>query len=168
MADERDFVTVFRSADPSAKQDAEAARVRLSEAEIHAIVVGDDTPGVVEGAWEVRVPTADADRAEAIVDAAEPAPQPEEDETEVDTAAQSHDLDFVTLFSSQSLNAEMEAISIQSILDAAGIPSQVIGSAQIPTLGFELRVPRTRLEEALTLVSEARQSGAAAVEGEIE
>lgn len=167
MADERDFVTVFRSADPSAKQDAEAARVRLSEAEIHAIVVGDDTPGVVEGAWEVRVPTADADRAEVIVDA-QPAPQPEEDETEVDKAAQSHDLDFVTLFSSQSLNAEMEAISIQSILDAAGIPSQVIGSAQIPTLGFELRVPRTRLEEALTLVSEARQSGAAAVEGEIE
>lgn len=167
MTDDSDFITVFRSGDPSAKHDAEAARDRLSAAGIRSIVLGDDAPGVVEGSWEVRAPAADVARAEAILDTPDPE-LPEEDEVQVDQASRSHDLDFVTLFKSQARDTEMEAISLQSILEAADIPVQVIGSAQFPSLPLEVRVPRTRLEEAMTLMAEARQSGAAAVEGEIE
>ena len=167
MTDETEFITVFRSSDPSAKQDAEAAQARLTAAGIRSIVLGDDAPGVVEGSWEVRAPAADSSRAEAIVDASEPQTQTE-DETELNDAARSHDLDFVTLFRSQATDAEMEAISVQSVMDASGIPAQLIGSAQFPSLPFEVRVPRNRLEEAITLMADARQSGAAAVEGEIE
>jgi hypothetical protein len=162
MTDQTEFITVFRSGDNSAEADATAARDGLTQAGIQAILVGADTPGVVEGTWEVRVPAADQARAEAIL-AVEPA-EPE-DESEVDEEGQSHDLDFVNVFASRANDAEMEALSIQSFLEASGIPCAVIGSAQFPSLGFEVRVPKSRLEEAQTLVEEARQSGAE-VEGE--
>jgi len=162
MTDQTEFITVFRSADNSAKADATAARDELMQVGIQAILLDAETPGVVEGSWEVRVPAADQTRAEAIL-AVEPA-EPE-DESEVDEEGLSHDLDFVNVFASNANDAEMEATSIQSFLEASGIPTTVIGSAQIPSLGFEVRVPKSRLEEAQTLVTEARQSGAE-VEGE--
>ena len=163
MPDQDSFITVFRSADTSAEQDASVTRERLAEAGIDAIVVGDDAPGVVEGAWEVRVPGADRARAEAIVAAA---PPPEEDEEEVTGHGQSHDLDFVAIFRAQGIEAEMEAISIQSVLEANGIPCTVVGSAQIPSLPFEVRVPKSRLEEASGLLEEVRQAGPADADSE--
>jgi hypothetical protein len=162
MTDQTEFITVFRSADNSAEADATAARDELIQAGIQAVLLGADTPGVVEGSWEVRVPAASQFDAEALLAVEEPEP---EDESEVPEEGLSHDLDFVNVFASNANDAEMEAISIQSILEASGIPTTVIGSAQFPSLGFEVRVPKTRLEEAQTLVSEARQSGAE-VEGE--
>jgi hypothetical protein len=163
MPDRDPFITVFRSADKSAEQDASDMRERLAEAGIDVIVVGDDAPGVVEGSWEVRVPEADRARAEAIV--AEP-PRPEEDEEEVTEQGQSHNLDFVAIFRSQGSEAEMEAISIQSVLEANGIPCTVVGSAQIPSLPVEVRVPKSRLEEASSLLEEVRQTGPAAADSE--
>jgi hypothetical protein len=164
MTDPNDFVTVFRSAEPGARADAEMAQERLAQAAIHSIVLGDDAPGVVEGTYEVRVAASDQAKADGIL--AVPAPEPE-DEEEVPEAGLSRDLDFVTLFSSQTMGAEVEAISLQTVLESAGIPSIVVGSSQFPSLPFEVRVPKSRLEEARTLVEEARQSGAA-VEGESE
>ena len=117
------------------------------------MLVDDDTPGVVEGAWEVRVAAADCERAEALL--AAPA-APEEDEDEVTEEGQSHDLDFVAIFRAQGIEAEMEAISIQSVLEANGIPCTVVGSAQIPSLPFEVRVPKSRLEEATSLLEEVK------------
>lgn len=159
MPDNAEFITVFRSADPTAEQDAADARARLAEAGIDAIVLGDDAPGVVEGTWEVRVSPSDQARADAVL--AEPTPKPE-DEDEVSEEGMSHDLDFVSIFSAQGIEAEMEAISIQSVLEANGIPCTVIGSAQIPSLPFEVRVPKSRLEEARSLLEEVRQAGAEA------
>jgi hypothetical protein len=165
MTDETDFITVFRSGDPTAKQDAETARERLAQGGIRAIVRGDEAPGVVEGSWEVRVPAADRAQAEALVDA--PAPKPE-DESEVSTEGQSHDLDFVSLASFDGIGAEMQSTLLRSALEGNGIPCAVIGIAQIPSLGFEVRVPKTRLEEALTIVAGVDQSGAEIAEGENE
>lgn len=159
MPDNAEFITVFRSADPTAEQDAADARARLAEAGIDAIVLGDDAPGVVEGTWEVRVSPSDQARADAVL--AEPTPK-SEDEDEVSEEGMSHDLDFVSIFSAQGIEAEMEAISIQSVLEANGIPCTVIGSAQIPSLPFEVRVPKSRLEEARSLLEEVRQAGAEA------
>src|SRR5712671_2488997 len=102
MLDQDPFITVFRSADTSAEQDAAGTRERLADAGIEAIVVGDDAPGVVEGAWEVRVREADRVRAEAIV--AAPL-EPEEDEDGVSEQGQSHDLDFVAIFRAQGIEA---------------------------------------------------------------
>jgi len=157
MPDQSEFITVLRSADPTAEEDAASARDRLSAEGIDAIVLGDDAPGVVEGTWEVRVPPSDQARAEAVL--AAPLPEPE-DEEEVSEEGLSHDLDFVSIFSAQGIEAEMEAISIQSVLEANGIPCTVIGSAQIPSLPFEVRVPKSRLEEASSLLEEVRQAGA--------
>ncbi|HKA01313.1 MAG TPA: DUF2007 domain-containing protein [Candidatus Solibacter sp.] len=159
MPDNAEFITVFRSADPTAEQDAADARARLAEAGIDAIVLGDDAPGVVEGTCEVRVSPSDQARADAVL--AEPTPK-SEDEDEVSEEGMSHDLDFVSIFSAQGIEAEMEAISIQSVLEANGIPCTVIGSAQIPSLPFEVRVPKSRLEEARSLLEEVRQAGAEA------
>jgi hypothetical protein len=61
----------------------------------------------------------------------------------------SHDLDFATIHSGQGTEAEMEAISIQSLLEANDIPCTVVGSQQIPSLPFEVRVPKFRMREAL-------------------
>src|SRR5260370_12258272 len=163
MPDQDPFITVFRSSDKSAEQDAANMLERLAEAGIDVIVVGDDAPGVVEGAWEVRVPEADRARAEDIV--AE-RPRPEEDEEGVTQQGQSHNLDFVAIFSAQGIEAEMEAISIQSVLEANGIPCTVVGSAQIPSLPFEVRVPKSRLEEASSLLEEVRQTGPAAADSD--
>jgi hypothetical protein len=155
MSDQNALVTVFRSADSSAEADAREIQERLVSVGIRAIVLGDDAPGVVEGSWEVRAPAQDQDRAAAIVDA--PPPEPE-DEEEVPDEALSHDLDFVPVFRDQGAEAEMEAISIRSLLEANGIPSVMIGSSQIPSFPFEVRVPKSRLEEAKGLLESARQS----------
>jgi hypothetical protein len=111
----------------------------------------------VEGTWEVRVAPSDQERAEAVLAAA---PPQEEDEGEVSGEGLSEDLDFVSIFSAQGVEAEMEAISIQSVLEANGIPCTVIGSSQIPSLPFEVRVPKSRVQEARSLLDEVRQAGA--------
>jgi F420-dependent methylenetetrahydromethanopterin dehydrogenase len=162
MTDENALITVFRSGDPSAEADATAARDCLTQAGIPAVLLGADAPGVIEGTWEVRVPPSDRTRAEAILEsqACEP-----EDESQVPQEGLSHDLDFVSFFGSQASDSEMEAIMIQSILESNDIPCIVVGSAQYPSLGFEVRVPKSRLKEAVAAVEAARQSGAT-VEGE--
>jgi hypothetical protein len=162
MTDENALITVFRSGDPSAEADAIAARDCLTQAGIPAVLLGEDTPGVIEGTWEVRVPPSDRARAEAILDsqACEP-----EDESQMPQEGLSHDLDFVSFFGSQAADSEMEAIMIQSILESNDIPCVVVGSSQYPSLGFEVRVPKSRLKEAVAAVEAARQSGAT-VEGE--
>ena len=162
MPDQPKLVTVFRSADHSAQDEAVEIHGRLAAKGIKAVVLGDDAPGVVEGTWEVRVPEADAARAEAIAGA--PLPEPE-DESEVDEEGLSHDLDFVPVYTGQGAEAEMEAISIRAVLEANGVPCVVIGSQQIPSLPFEVRVPKSRLEEARALLEEAQSGTATESEG---
>ena len=79
----------------------------------------------------------------------------------------SHDLDMVALFSSSNHDAEMEANAIHGLMEANGIPSMVVGTPQIPSLEFQVQVPRARLPEAERVLAEARDAGpAAAVEAE--
>ena len=74
------MVTVYRSMDADATEDAEIILELLIDAGIRAVLKDDSEPGVPEGVFEVRVPSADAVRAEEFI--AEN-PLPEEDE-EVD------------------------------------------------------------------------------------
>src|SRR4051794_40379704 len=70
----------------------------------------------------------------------------------------SHDLDLVPLYSSPTIDAEMEAEVLRSILEANGIPS-VLSSSPLSTLEFEVKVPRNRLEEARQLIADQRAAG---------
>ena len=71
----------------------------------------------------------------------------------------SHDLDMVTLFSSSNVDAEVEATAIHSMLTANGIPSVVVGASTIPSLEFQVQVPRGTAAEAQRLLEEAREAG---------
>ncbi len=71
----------------------------------------------------------------------------------------SHDLDMVAVFSSQTVDAEIESDVIHSLLDASGVPNLVVGFNQAPSVGFEVRVPRERADEATRLIAEAEAAG---------
>ena len=75
-----------------------------------------------------------------------------------DAVDTSHDLDLVSLYSSQTIEAEMEADIIRGLLDANGIPS-VLSSSPLSPLEFDIKVPRNRLDEARRLIEEQRAAG---------
>ena len=71
----------------------------------------------------------------------------------------SHALDMVTLFSSATVTAEMEADMIRGLLETNGIPALVVRAAQYPVLGFQVKVPRGKVGEAERLIAEAQEAG---------
>ncbi|MBV9504479.1 MAG: hypothetical protein JO323_05680 [Acidobacteriia bacterium] len=83
-------------------------------------------------------------------------PEEQHDEDQIDT---SHDLDMIPLFSSSNIGAEMEANAIHSMLTANGIPSVVVGATTIPSLEFQVQVPRAVAAEAEHLLEEAQAAG---------
>ncbi len=89
------------------------------------------------------------------------AQDPERDEEERDQGEvdPSSDLDLVTLFSSSAIDAELEANNIHGMLQANGIPSRVVGASVIPSLEFQVQVPRADVERAEQLLEEARAAG---------
>ena len=70
----------------------------------------------------------------------------------------SHDLDMVPLYDSMTIEAEMEAGLLKSLLESNGVPAVVAGSP-FPSVGYQVRVPRSRLEEARRMVEEAEAAG---------
>ena len=84
-----------------------------------------------------------------------------------DQPLNSRALDLVTLYDSLAVDAEIEADVIRGLLDSNGIPSLVRSPGPYPPLGFQVLVPRGRLQEARRLVDEALDAGpAAAAEAE--
>lgn len=53
----------------------------------------------------------------------------------------------------------MEAMAIKGVLDANGIPALVAGPHVLPNLEFQVQVPAELLEEARTVIRDARQGG---------
>jgi hypothetical protein len=76
-------------------------------------------------------------------------------EGEVNT---SHELDMEPLFFSQTIEAESEAEVIQALLEANGIPS-TLSRSPVPTLGFQLQVPKNRVQDAARLIAEQEAAG---------
>ena len=156
MADDKELVTVFRSADLTADDDAAELREVLLEQGLHPTIVRDDVPGVVTGTVEVRVPRSEVPDAETIVaDTVSPA---------ADDVNPSHTLDQETVFSATGTTAEMEATNIKAILDANGINCVLVGSSSLPNLPFEVQVARDDIERAQQVIAEARAAGPAAAE----
>jgi hypothetical protein len=159
VSSELDLTTVYRSMDATAKEDVECVVELLKDAGIQAVAHNDSAPGVPKGVFEVRVPAADAARAEELI-----ADNPLPDETEeVDPSS---DLDLETITGAAS---EMEAMSIKNLLDANGIAAVLVGDSVLPNFPFEVRVARDRVERARILIADAEAVGpAAAEEAELE
>jgi hypothetical protein len=79
-----------------------------------------------------------------------------QDDGQVDT---SPDFDMVTLYSSQTVDSEIEADVIRGVLESNGIPTIVSSMAACPNLGIEVKVPQARVEEAKRLIGEALAAG---------
>lgn len=149
--------------DADAKENAEEIVERLADAGIQAVLLDDSAPGVPEGVYEVRVPTADAARADQLI-AADP---PDEEVENADTSAA---LDMETIFHSEAnTTAEIEAIGIKTLLESNGIAAVIIGDSVLPNLAFDVRVARDQVERARALIADAEAKGpAAAAEAELE
>jgi hypothetical protein len=161
MNGDTEMITVFRSADTDAEEDARAIGELLTAQGIDAIVLDDSAPGVPAGAWEVRTSPADSGRAEEII--AE-APLPETELTEVSADPE---LEAVTVFRARSsVTSEMEATSVKGVLEASGIAAILVGDARLPNLPFEVRVAKDQLEEAERVLQQARAVGREAAEQE--
>ncbi len=156
MPGENDLVTVFRSADEDAEEQANVARDLLVNAGIAAEVFDDSAPGVPEGVFEVRVAAPRVEEAEDLIDA-----QRDFSEQEVDLTA---DLDMVPVFASESNDAEMVALQIRSILESHDIPSVLISGAMFPNLPFEVRVPKVHLDAARQAIAAAEDAGPSGAE----
>jgi GMP synthase PP-ATPase subunit len=86
---------------------------------------------------------------------------PEHDEEQVsseDTLDISHDLDMVPVFSSTSVDSEVEGDLICGVLANTGIPA-ILSRSPFPNTGVSVRVPRESLEEAQRLIAEAQAAG---------
>ena len=81
------------------------------------------------------------------------------DDREMDQPLSSHALDLVPLYDSLTVGAEVEADMIRGVLDSNGIPSLVRGAGPYPPLGFQVLVPRGKLQEARHLIEEALAAG---------
>lgn len=160
MIDETDLITVYRSADSNAGQDAKAIQELLVKGGFDARLFGDNALEVVEGTYEVRVPRAEGKAAEALIAERSTADNPE-------SVDPSHDLDLVTIAMTDGTTGEMEAMAIQSVLDANEIDSVIVGNSTLPTMGFEVRVAEEEQRDAEAAIEEAKAAGPeAALEAE--
>jgi hypothetical protein len=71
----------------------------------------------------------------------------------------SHALDMVTLWESSTFDSQEEADMVRGVLDSNGIPTLLLGAPQFPNLGFQVQVPRGKLQEAQRLIEEAQAAG---------
>jgi len=70
----------------------------------------------------------------------------------------SHDLDMEPLYFSQTIEAEVEAEVIRGLLESNGIPA-VVSASPVPSLGFQIHVPKNRKDEALRAIAEQEAAG---------
>lgn len=151
MAGNTELVTVFSSDAVDAEEQCNVLREMLIKAQITAEVAGRPNSTV-----EVRVPAEQAEDARRFIET-----QQDFTPSEVDL---SHDLDMVTVFSSQEYNAEMVATNIRSVLEEEDIPSVLVSASVFPSLPFEVRVPRERIEDARRAIAAAQEAGPSAAE----
>ena len=156
-----DLITVYRSTDMSAQQDAEAVRNLFLRNGIEAELLDSSSEGVPSGAYEIRVAASQATLAESLLDSF--------DTPETEGADPSRELDMVTVRRTMGTTGEIQALAIKGVLDSEGISSIIVGTSTMPNLSFFVRVSRADLERAQAMIAEAEAAGpAAAVEGALE
>ena len=158
MTEASQLVTVYRSMDESAKGDCETIASLLTAEGLSPVILDDQAPGVPEGVYEVRVPAAEAAKADQVI-ANNPLPDEVE---EVDDAPE---LDLETIYHSEgSPTGEVEAMGIKNVLEANGIAAVIVGDSVLPNFPFEVRVAREQADRAKALMEEASKAGPAAAD----
>lgn len=154
MSASADLVTVYRSMDASAKEDCETLVDMLRDEGISAVMVDDDSPGVIEGTYEVRVPARDAAKAEKLI-AENPLPD------EVEEVDDSSELNLETVFHAEGSGslAEMQAMNVKNLLESNGLSAVLVGDSVLPNFPFEIRVAREQADLARRLIADAEESG---------
>ena len=71
----------------------------------------------------------------------------------------SEDLDLVTAFYSEEHDGHIKARLIRGLLEASGVPAVMVEASPYPIFPSEVRVPKSRLEEALLLIAESEAAG---------
>ena len=158
MSEHPEWVVVFRSMDSSAQEDATDAQALLSEAGITAEMIDDSEAGAPPGSYAVRVPAAREAAALDVLRRAEAESEPAE------AGDPSAAMDLKEIYEGQGTTAEIEALSIEAVLKANGIPCVLQGASEIPTLPFVVLVPQRDMERALAILEEAKASGPAAAD----
>ncbi len=155
------MVTVYRSMDDEAEEQCELVVNLLAAEGIDAVLLDDETAGVVEGSFEVRVQPRDVARAEKLI-ALNPPPE------EVHHFDPSSRFDLETVFHAEGSGpmAEVQAMGIKNLLDSAGIRSILVGDSVLPNLPFEVKVARDQADQARRFIAEAESSQAYMDEGE--
>jgi len=141
--------------DSSAQEDCQAVIDELSAQGLHPTLADDRAPGVPEGVYEVRVPTAEAVAAEELA-----RKSAENVEVGGEPGDDSEALDLETI----AKTSEVEALGIQSLLEDNGITTVLVGDSVLPNIPFEVRVARQNAEQARKLVAEAEKDGPDAAE----
>jgi Putative prokaryotic signal transducing protein len=151
MSEQQELVTVFRSMDESAEEDCEAIRDLLAAQSISVEVLDDSAPDVPEGTYEVRVPAADAARAEQLIG--------EHSRPGDNSAGDNSDaLDLEMVFQAGGgTSSEMEAMNVKNLLESNGIEAVLVGDSVLPNFPFEVRVARDQAELARQVIAEAEQ-----------
>jgi len=149
---DEELVTVFRSADPTARDQAEEVLDLLADAGLSPILFDDDAVGVPSGAFEVRVPASESDRADEVL------------RSGIEPGDPSHGFDTETIFDAVGATAEMEAIGMRGVLEANGIQTVMVGASVYPNLRFQVRVAKNQVENARRVLAEAEAAGPAAAE----
>jgi putative signal transducing protein len=154
MSASADLVTVYRSMDAAAKEDCEALVDMLLDEGISAVMLDDDSPGLVQGTFEVRVPARNAPEAEKLI-AENQLPD------EVEEVDDSSDLDLETVFHAEGSGslAEMQAMNLKNLLESNGIAAVLVGDSVLPNFPFEIRVAREQADLARRLIADAEESG---------
>lgn len=88
----------------------------------------------------------------------------EQEPSQTESVDPSHELDLETVFEAQGAEGEMEALAVHSMLVSSGIDAVLSGSSTLPNLPFAVQVPHDRAEEALRVIAEAEEGGAAAAD----
>lgn len=144
MTELTDLVTVFRSGDPDRSISLQVAKELLTSAGMEVHEFGPDAG--LETA-ELRVPGADSARAEDILRA-------EEEAIDLDEPDDSHFLDMVDVFSAEDVNAPLDALNLQSALEANGITAVLEQSMPLPALRVSVMVPREHEVRAREIIAE--------------
>jgi hypothetical protein len=154
MSASADLVTVYRSMDAGAKEDCETLVDMLRDEGIPAVMLDDDSPGLVQGTFEVRVPARDAAKAEKLI-AENQLPD------EVEEVDDSSNLDLETVFHVEGSGglAEMQAMNVKNLLESNGLAAVLVGDSVLPNLPFEIRVARQQADLARRLIADAEESG---------
>ncbi len=69
---------------------------------------------------------------------------------------------YVPVFRSIDHDGEMEAMAIKGVLDSCHIPAVIMGPQVLPSLEFQVQVPKYLLGRAAHMIREAKLAGPAA------